>query len=267
MCRGDSGVSIPRVLSIAGSDSGGGAGIQADLKTFTALNVFGMTAITAITAQNTQRVSAVQVLPGSIVSDQIDAVAEDIGVDAVKVGMLANTEIVETVAAAIDRHGFQNVVLDPVMIATSGDALLSDDAVDALKNRLLPHAFIVTPNIPEAEALSGMKIVDGDSAQRSARAIHDLGAIHVLIKGGHGKGAEVVDLLFDGHEFREFRSERIETRNTHGTGCTLSAAIAANLAKGANVQDAVSSALEYVHQAILAGFCLGNGHGPLNHMH
>ncbi len=267
MRRGYPHVSIPRVLTIAGSDSGGGAGIQADLKTFTALNVFGMTAVTAITAQNTQGVSAIHVVPPEIVAAQIDAVAEDIGVDAVKLGMLANAEIVETVADALERHAFNNVVVDPVMIATSGDALLSDDAVHALKNRMLPRAFIVTPNLPEAEVLSGAKITDTNSAQRAARIIHDRGAANVLIKGGHANGPEVIDLLFDGRAFREFRSARLETRNTHGTGCTLSAAIAAHLALGLAIEEAVSNGLEFVHQAILTGFSLGKGHGPLNHMH
>lgn len=260
-------MNVPRVLSIAGSDSSGGAGIQADLKTFTALNVYGMTAVTAVTAQNTQRVAAVHVLPTALVADQIDLVADDIGVDAVKIGMLANAEIVETVAAAIERHAFENVVVDPVMIATSGDALLNDDAVDVLKNRLLPHALIVTPNIPEAEALTGEKISDENSLQRAARAIHKTGAAHVLIKGGHAAGPEVVDLLFDGHEFQEFRSDRIETRNTHGTGCTLSAAIAAFLARGFGLHEAVEAGINYVHQAILHRYLLDNKTKVLNHMH
>ena len=259
-------MTVPRVLSIAGSDSGGGAGIQADLKTFTALNVYGMTAITAITAQNTLGVSAVHVLPTELVTGQIDAVASDIGVDAVKIGMLANAAIVEAVATALERHAFKHVVLDPVMIATSGDPLLDADAVSTLTLRLLPCATIVTPNIPEAEALAGIAISDDASLKRAAQCIHKSCGAQVLIKGGHGDGLEIVDLLFDGRAFKEFRSARIETRNTHGTGCTLSAAIAAHLAGGLSVEDAVEKGLDYVHQAILAGFSIGKGHGPLNHM-
>lgn len=259
-------MTVPRVLSIAGSDSGGGAGIQADLKTFTALNVFGMTAITAVTAQNTQGVSGVHVLPAEFVVEQIDAVASDIGVDAVKIGMLANAAIVEAVAAALERHAFKHVVVDPVMVATSGDALLDADAVAALTLRLLPCATIVTPNIPEAEALSGIAINNDDSLRSAAQRIHGACNAHVLIKGGHGTSPEIIDLLFDGHAFNEFRSERIETENTHGTGCTLSAAIAANLARGLVLDEAVSQGLQYVHQAILTGFSIGSGHGPLNHM-
>ncbi len=267
VCRGDSGVSIPRVLTIAGSDSGGGAGIQADLKTFTALNVFGMTAVTAITAQNTQGVTAVHEIPASIVSDQIDAVVEDIGVDAIKLGMLANAEIVETVAAALTRHAIQHIVVDPVMIATSGDTLLNEDAVEVLKTQIIPRALILTPNIPEAETLSGVEICDGESIKRAARTIHELGAANVLIKGGHADGPEVIDTLFNGQQFHEFRSNRIATRNTHGTGCTLSAAIAAYIAKGSTIKDAVTQSLDFVHGAILTGLSLGSGHGSLNHMH
>ncbi len=259
-------MTVPRVLSIAGSDSGGGAGIQADLKTFTALDVFGMTAITAVTAQNTMGVTAVHVLPAEFVTEQIDAVASDIGVDAVKIGMLANAAIVEAVAAALERHAFKHVVVDPVMIATSGDALLDADAVSALTHRVLPHATLVTPNIPEAEALSGIAIHDDESSRRAAHRIYEGCNAHVLIKGGHGTNAEIIDLLFDGHAFKEFRSERIETLNTHGTGCTLSASIAAYLARGLELDEAVAKSLHYVHQAILTGFSIGKGHGPLNHM-
>jgi hydroxymethylpyrimidine/phosphomethylpyrimidine kinase len=266
VCRRNFSVTIPRVLTIAGSDSGGGAGIQADLKTFTALNVFGMTAITAVTAQNTERVASVHVLPATMVADQIDAVAEDIGVDVVKIGMLANVELVEAVVAAIERHGFDRVVVDPVMIATSGDALLDDNAVDVLRKRLLPHAYIVTPNIPEAESLSGMKITDEKTLQQAARAIHESGSANVLIKGGHATGPGIVDMLFDGQTFQDFRSDRIDTRNTHGTGCTLAAAISAYLARGSDISEAVSQGLNYTHQAILTGLSIGNGYGPLNHM-
>jgi len=267
VCRWNFSVNTSRVLTIAGSDSGGGAGIQADLKTFAALNVYGMTAITAVTAQNTERVSSVHVLPATMVADQIDAVAEDIGVDVVKIGMLANVEIVEAVVAAIERHGFDRVVVDPVMIATSGDALLNDDAIEVLKKRLLPHAYIVTPNIPEAESLSGIKISDRETLHQAARAIHDSGAAHVLIKGGHASGPGIVDVLFDGQTFQDFRSDRIKTSNTHGTGCTLAAAIAAYLARGSSIQQAVSQGLSYTHQAILTGLSIGKGHGPLNHAH
>lgn len=249
--RGNLGVNVPRVLSIAGSDSSGGAGIQADLKTFAALNVYGMTAVTAVTAQNTRRVAAIHVVPTSLVTDQIDAVADDIGVDAVKIGMLANAEIVEAVAAAITRHAFENVVVDPVMIATSGDALLNDDAVDVMKIRLFPKALIVTPNIPEAEALSGVKIGDADSLRQAAHIIRETGPAHVLIKGGHATGPKVVDLLFDGCAFQEFSADRIDSGNMHGTGCRLSAAIAAFLARGLGVIEAVEAGINYVHESIL----------------
>jgi hydroxymethylpyrimidine/phosphomethylpyrimidine kinase len=257
----------PRALTIAGSDSGGGAGIQADLKTFTALNVYGMSAITAVTAQNTVTVSQVHVLPPEMVAAQIDAVAEDIGVDAVKTGMLANAEIVEAAAAAIARHSFANVVVDPVMIAKSGDALLEQDAIDAVRRKLLPLAALVTPNLPEAEALTRVRITDERSLQDAAQQLRGLGAQYVLIKGGHAAGDDVRDVLFGAEGSQPFVSKRIDTKNTHGTGCTLSAAIAAHLARGESMDDSVSKGIEFVQGAIRHGYALGSGHGPLNHTH
>jgi hydroxymethylpyrimidine/phosphomethylpyrimidine kinase len=257
----------PRALTIAGSDSGGGAGIQADLKTFTALNVYGMSAITAVTAQNTLTISQVHVLPPEMVAAQIDAVAEDIGVDAVKTGMLASAAIVETVAAAIKRHALKNVVVDPVMVAKSGDALLQDDAVEALRRHLLPLATLVTPNIPEAETLSGVRIDTEAALYEAAARIREFGAKNVLIKGGHAAGSKVRDVLFDGQQTHVFEMERIDTKNTHGTGCTLSAAIAAHLARGESIDVSVSNGIEFVQGAIRRAYALGSGHGPLNHTH
>jgi len=256
---------IPRVLTIAGSDSGGGAGIEADLKTFTALEVYGMAAITSVTAQNTMGVTGVHDLPPAFVAQQIDAVARDIGVDAVKTGMLSNAGIIEAVADSIAAHGIERLVVDPVMAAKSGDALLHESARDALIRRILPIAFMVTPNIPETETLAGMKVVRVEDIREAARRLHGLGARHVLIKGGHLEGGAATDYLFDGASFEEFTTARIATKNTHGTGCTYSAAIAACLAKGLAVQEAVRQAKAYLTEAIRHGFALGQGHGPLNH--
>ena len=256
---------IPRVLTIAGSDSGGGAGIEADLKTFTALEVYGMAAITSVTAQNTMGVTGVHDLPPAFVAQQIDAVARDIGVDAVKTGMLSNAGIIEAVADSIAAHGIERLVVDPVMAAKSGDALLHESARDALIRRILPIAFMVTPNIPETEILAGMKVIRVEDIREAARRLHGLGARHVLIKGGHLEGDAATDYLFDGTSFEEFTTARITTKNTHGTGCTYSAAIAAYLAKGLAVQEAVRQAKAYLTEAIRHGFALGQGHGPLNH--
>jgi hydroxymethylpyrimidine/phosphomethylpyrimidine kinase len=252
-------------MTIAGSDSGGGAGIQADLKTFAAHGVYGTSAITAITAQNTIGVTAVLPLPADIVTAQIEAIAGDIGADAVKTGMLANAAIVEAVAAAIDTLELPRVVVDPVMIAKSGDRLLEEEAVAAIKAELLRRAYVVTPNVREAEVLAGMRVDAPGAAREAARRIRALGPTAVVLKGGHLDGPETVDLLFDGREFIEFRGPRIETRNDHGTGCTFAAAIAANLALGQPLREAVGHAKHYVARAIRHGLAIGRGHGPLDH--
>ncbi len=252
-------------LTIAGSDSGGGAGVQADLKTFAAHGVYGTSAITAVTAQNTVGVTGIAALPTDIVTAQIEAVAGDIGVDAVKTGMLASAAIVEAVAAAIDTLELPSVVVDPVMIAKSGDRLLEAEAVAALKSELLRRAFVVTPNIPEAEVLAGMSIASLADAREAARRILALGPAAVIVKGGHLEGPEVIDLLYDGREFRELRGPRVEGRHTHGTGCTFSAAIAANLALGRPLAEAAERARHYVAGAIRHGLAIGHGHGPLDH--
>ncbi|MCP4641027.1 MAG: bifunctional hydroxymethylpyrimidine kinase/phosphomethylpyrimidine kinase [bacterium] len=256
---------VPRALTIAGSDSGGGAGIEADLKTFTALGVYGMAAVTSITAQNTVAVTAVHDLPPALVAEQIDDVAQDIGVDAAKTGMLSSAEIVEAAAESLRRNAIPNLVVDPVMVAKSGDALLQASAQDALKRLILPLAHIVTPNIPEAEVLSGTPIAGEKDLREAARRIRDLGPAFVLMKGGHLPGDEAVDVLFDGESFHEYRTPRIDTKNAHGTGCTFSAAIAAHLAMGRSAQEAVGLAKDYLTEAIARSFALGAGHGPLNH--
>lgn len=257
-----------RVLSIAGSDSGGGAGIQADLKTFSALGCFGMTAITAITAQNTQGVRAIHGVPPEVLRAQIDAVVEDIGVDAVKIGMLATPDIVRVVADAIARHALPHVVLDPVMVATSGDALIEHDTIAALVRELFPLAQVITPNLDEAALLLGRPIDTVDALERAADELLALGARAVLLKGGHLSGDWVVDLLaLPGGEHHRLESARIVTNNGHGTGCTLSSAIAAHLALGEPLVQAVRGARTYILGAIEAGAAVvtGHGHGPLNH--
>ena len=258
----------PRLLSIAGSDSGGGAGIQADLKTFAALGCYGMTAVTALTAQNTLGVRAIHGVPPEILRDQIDAVVEDIGVDAVKIGMLHSPDIVQTVAAAIDRHGLQNVVVDPVMVATSGAALIDSPAIAVLVRELFCRAVVVTPNLDEASLLAG-RIVDSEAAMEiAARELLAMGAPAVLLKGGHLTGGVVSDLLImQNGDVHWMRAPRIQTANTHGTGCTLSSAIAAYLALGASLLDAVQAARAYVRGALESGAKVrtGAGSGPLNH--
>ena len=258
----------PRLLSIAGSDSGGGAGIQADLKTFAALGCYGMTAITALTAQNTLGVRAIHGVPPEILRDQIDAVVEDIGVDAVKIGMLHSPQIVRTVAAAIDRHRLQNVVLDPVMVATSGALLIDSPAIAVLARELFRRAAVVTPNLDEASLLVG-RVVDSEvGMEAAARILRSMGAPAVLLKGGHLTGGVVSDLLMtpDG-DVHWMRAPRIQTDNSHGTGCTLSSAVAAYLALGASLLEAVQSARAYVRGALEAGARVGTGAGcgPLNH--
>lgn len=253
-----------KALTIAGSDSGGGAGIQADLKTFAALGVYGMSALTAITAQNTVGVQGVYELPAEFVGLQIDSVVDDIGVDAVKTGMLANAEIVSVVAAKVKEHDLPNLVVDPVMVAKSGDPLLREDARDALINLLLPLAVVVTPNLREARVLTGLAIENVEEMKKAAAVIHALGARQVVVKGGHLPG-ESVDVLFDGQEYTLFRSPRIETKNTHGTGCTFASAIAAGLAKGQSVVEAVGVAKEFITMALRHSLDLGHGHGPTHH--
>ncbi len=258
----------PRVLSIAGSDSGGGAGIQADLKTFSALGCYGMTAITAITAQNTQGVRAIHGVPLEILTAQIDSVVEDIGVDAVKIGMLHAPEVVQVVAQAIRRHAMPHVVLDPVMVATSGDRLTTARTVEVLVQELFPLSALLTPNLDEAELLLGRKITQKAELEPAAIALLALGAPAVLLKGGHLCGPEVVDVLVQpGVKPVHLSSPRIESRNVHGTGCTLSSAIASYLAMGTDMTQAVRSARAYILAAIEAGAAVrtGQGHGPLNH--
>jgi hydroxymethylpyrimidine/phosphomethylpyrimidine kinase len=259
-----------RVLSIAGSDSGGGAGIQADLKTMAALGCYGMTAITAITAQNTRGVRAIQALAPELLAAQIDAVVEDIGVDAVKIGMLHDAAVVRVVAQAIRRHRFAHVVLDPVMVATSGDRLIAEDTLTVLVQELFPFAHLITPNLDEAGWLLGQDIRDAAALEPAARALQALGAPAVLLKGGHLPGPQVIDLLLDADgRVQRWQAERIASRNTHGTGCTLSSAIACQLALGQPLGQAVIAARAYVRAALLAGadLQLGQGHGPLNHGH
>ena len=259
-----------RVLSVAGSDSGGGAGIQADLKTIAACGCYGMTAITAVTVQNTQGVRGVYAVPADVVAGQIDAVLEDIGVDAVKLGMLPSEEIIAETARLIRKYGVWHVVMDPVMIATSGDRLVAESAVEAILRHIFPLAALVTPNIPEAEYLTGLKIRSEDDFPRAAGRLVEKGARGVLLKAGHLQGAELTEYLYtaDGVEQR-YRYERIDTPNTHGTGCTLSSAVASFLAQGHELPEAVRRAEDYVHGAIMAGreYRTGCGHGPVHHFY
>lgn len=253
----------PVALSIAGSDSGGGAGIQADLKTFEAFGVFGTTALTAVTAQNTVGVSAVHPIPVATVEAQIDAVVADLGPAAVKTGMLATAELVAAVGARIAHHRLSRYVLDPVMVATSGDRLLDPDAEGAVASRLVPLAALVTPNLPEAETLVGGSIGSESEMLEAARALVGMGAGAALVKGGHLDGDTLLDVLWDGSAARTWRRPRIPTRNTHGTGCALSAAACAGLARGRSVEAAVDDAIRFVERAIAAAPGLGQGHGPL----
>lgn len=261
---------VPRALTIAGSDSGGGAGIQADLKTFQELGAYGMSAITAITVQNTLGVHGVYPLPSEAAAEQIQAVGSDIGVDALKTGMLFSAEIIRLVAEQIRAFGWEKVVVDPVMIAKGGAALLRNEAVQALIEDLLPLALIITPNIPEAEVLAGMQIRTMEDRKEAARRIHNLGPRIVVIKGGHDNGTitgnpSVIDLIYDGTSFTEIRGARIHTVHTHGTGCTFSAAITAGLAKGLDAMEAIRNGRSFIQAAIEDGLNLGQGHGPTNH--
>lgn len=257
-------------VTIAGSDSSGGAGIQADLKTFAALGVYGASIITALTAQNTKGVSAIHDVPPDFIVAQIDAVFSDLDIGAVKIGMLSQAATIEVVSKSLDRHRARNVVLDPVMIATSGDRLLAPDAVEALRKLLIPRALVVTPNLPEAAALAGASLARNEQEMEiQARELLALGAPHVLIKGGHGNGEESVDLLIGQGAVLRLSARRVDTKNTHGTGCTLSSAIAAGLAKGLELKVAVQNAKVYVTGAIAAADKLkvGCGHGPVHHFH
>lgn len=257
---------IPRALTIAGSDSGGGAGIQADLKTFTAFRVFGMSVITSVTAQNTESVMGISDLPSDFVELQMDAVLGDIGADAVKTGMLSNMEIVTAVSKKIREYGIKNLVVDPVMVSKSGATLLDAGAREAVVSELFKLALIVTPNVPEAEAVTGGKISSLSGMKRAAEAIKSMGPEFVLVKGGHIENlTEAIDVFYDGWSYCELKAPRIATRNTHGTGCTYSAAVCAALAQGFSPLDAVKEAKDYVTYAIMRSFGLGKGHGPLNH--
>lgn len=256
-------------VTIAGSDSGGGAGIQADLKTFSALGVYGASVITAVTAQNTRGVTAVEDISSAVVTAQIDAVFSDLAVGAVKIGMVSRQETIAAIASGLTRYGHM-AVIDPVMVATSGDVLLRPDAIATLKEALLPLGLIVTPNLPEAALLTGRSMADGEGEMaRQAEMLLKMGARAVLVKGGHAKGEEAADILFSGGTMLRLSRPRVETRNDHGTGCTLSAAIAAGLARGLTLEDAVVAAKTYLHEALVAAAALkiGQGRGPVHHFH
>lgn len=261
---------IPIALTIAGSDSSGGAGIQADLKTFSALGVYGASVITALTAQNTQGVSGIHHVPGAFVTAQLDAVFADLDVKAVKIGMVGSAEPAQAIAAKLDTLDGVPIVLDPVMVATSGDVLLEPDAEEIVRNALLPLADVITPNLQEAARLLGVPVaVDETEMRAQARTLHDMGPSAVLIKGGHGQGAEALDILFDGTRYDRVVARRIDTKNTHGTGCTLSSAIAACLAHGANFRDAAFRAKIYITDALAHAdnLQIGRGAGPVHHFH
>jgi hydroxymethylpyrimidine/phosphomethylpyrimidine kinase len=261
---------IPIAVTIAGSDSGGGAGIQADLKTFSALGVYGAAVVTALTAQNTLGVSAIHDVPPDFVAAQMDAVFSDLNVAAVKIGMLSQAAVIETVAQRLDHWRAANIVLDPVMVATSGDRLLTPAAIDVLKRVLIPRALVITPNLPEAAALLDLPLAQTEAAMREqGERLLALGARAVLIKGGHGEGAESVDLLVEPTSCTRLAAVRILTRNTHGTGCTLSSALAAGLAKGMELAAAVTEAKTFVSAAIAGSqrLVVGSGHGPVHHFH
>lgn len=263
-------MTIPIALTIAGSDSSAGAGIQADLKTFAALGVYGASVITALTAQNTKGVSGIHQVPAEFVTAQIEAVFSDLAVDAVKIGMVAQLATIDAIVAGLERWSPRHVVLDPVMVATSGDRLLAAEAVDALRTSLIPRASVITPNLPEAAALLDEPVAANEIAIESqGRRLLAMGCGAVLIKGGHGQGAESIDYLFDAGRTIALAAPRIATKNTHGTGCSLSSAIAAGLAKGDNLETAVRNAKAWISAAIAAAdrFSVGHGHGPIHHFH
>ncbi len=259
------GEAMPSVLAIAGSDSGAGAGIQADLKTFGALGVYGTTAITAVTAQNTLGVTVVQELSREVVAAQIEAVVTDIRPDAVKTGLLTSIPIVEVVAAKVREHRLPNLVVDPIMVASSGEPLLRSDALSALRDVLLPLASVVTPNLAEAAVLSGRDVASEGDRRRAAQEIVGLGADAVVITGGHLAGDMALDLLFDGRQFRSYAASRIETGGAHGTGCTFASALAVFLARGEPLAEAVGQAKDYVTEALRHAYPIGRGPGPLHH--
>ncbi len=260
-----------RVLTIAGSDSGGGAGIQADLKTFAANGCYGFSVLTALTAQNTQGVTAIHAVPANFVEAQMDAVLTDIGADAIKIGMLFSVELIEVVAHRLKKHGASNVVLDPVMVAQSGDKLLQDNAIAAIKEHLIPLADIITPNVPEAEVFLGRKIDDTSCMAEAARDLARFGCQSVLVKGGHLAENCSTDFLYMTPKNRliEYTAEQVDTINNHGTGCTLSSAIAAQLAHGYDIQTSVGKAKDYITAAIKTGahYVLGKGNGPVHHFY
>ncbi|NBD25241.1 bifunctional hydroxymethylpyrimidine kinase/phosphomethylpyrimidine kinase [Paenibacillus glycinis] len=257
---------IYKALTIAGSDSGGGAGIQADLKTFQELGVYGMSALTAVTAQNTLGVHGVYPMEPAAVAAQLDALGADLPPDAVKTGMLFSSEIIRVVAEKAAQYEWRRLVIDPVMVAKGGSRLLLREAVDALVARLLPLALVTTPNIPEAELLTGMRIASLQDREIAAKTLVEMGSRYALIKGGHGAPDEpMVDLLYDGKEFRHLESRRVDTRHTHGTGCTYSAALTAGLAQGRTVEEAMDTAKAFIQAAIEDGLGIGAGHGPTNH--
>ncbi len=257
-----------KVLTIAGSDSSGGAGMQADLKTFAAMRVYGLSVVTAVTAQNTVEVTGFHAIPAEFVGRQIDTVLKDIEVNAVKTGMLSNTAIIKTVCEHLQSYSIKNIIVDPVMVATSGDLLMNeriDRILWAFRNVLLPICRVVTPNIPEAEILTGREIRCIDDVKAAAIELQSLGVPNVVIKGGHLEEEEAIDVLFDGNDFFEYRDTRIDTRNTHGTGCTFAAALTAGLAKGLTIHEAVGVAKQFVRKALELGFPIGRGKGPTNH--
>jgi hydroxymethylpyrimidine/phosphomethylpyrimidine kinase len=254
-----------KALTIAGSDSGGGAGIQADLKTFQELKVYGMSAITAVTAQNTLGVQGVYPMSLEAIIAQLGSIADDLAPQAVKTGMLFNSDVIGVVAEAIVKYQWNNVVVDPVMIAKGGSPLLQKEAVDALRKELVPLSTVITPNIPEAEVITGMKIDSVSKRKEAAKAIIELGAQSVVIKGGHAETDSADDLYYDGITFHTFSKPRLRTRNTHGTGCTFSAAITAQLAKGHTLQDSILAAKSFIHEAIKHDLKIGSGNGPTNH--
>lgn len=257
---------MKKVLSIAGSDCSGGAGIQADIKTFSAHGVFGMSVIVSVVAENTSRVIDIQDITPDMIEKQMDAIFEDIEVDSVKVGMLSQPNCMEAVARKLKEYAPKNVVIDPVMYAKNGSPLMNPDAIDTLIEMIIPLATVLTPNIPEAEKITGIEITDVDSMKKAAIMIHEMGCKNVLIKGGHATGS-ALDILFDGKTFYEFDAQRIFTKNTHGTGCTFSSAIASNLALGLDLQEAVQQAKKYITTAIQHALPIGKGNGPTHHFY
>ena len=253
-------------LTIAGSDCSGGAGIQADLKTFAAHKVFGMSVITAVVSENTSRVLSIENMPENCITDQITAIFEDIKVDAIKIGMLPNEICMKTVAQELQKYHPNNIVIDPVMVAKGGCALMMDNSVKALIDNIIPLADILTPNIPETEAITGINIKTIDDMKIAAKQIYNMGAKNIIIKGGHLDG-DAIDILYNGKDYYTYTTERIQTKNTHGTGCTFSSAIASNLANGMNINDAVSNAKGYITNAIKYSLNIGKGHGPTNHLY